>query len=57
MSDTFVEDRVIAVINQKLLLVYKAEEEFWKQRSRQLWLSLGDLNTGYFHAELETDSP
>lgn len=50
MSDTFVEDRVIAVINQKLLLAYKAEEEFWKQRSRQLWLSLGDLNTGYFHA-------
>lgn len=26
------------------------EESFSKQRSRQLWLSLGDANTGYFHA-------
>lgn len=50
MSDPAVEDSMIASINRNLLLAYKAEEEFWKQRSRQLWLSLGDLNTGYFHA-------
>ena len=37
-------------INQELREAYKAEEEFWRQRSRILWLSLGDKNTGYFHS-------
>lgn len=41
---------LILAINNKLLLAYKAEEEYWKQRSRQLWLTLGDKNFGYFHA-------
>jgi len=40
----------IHTLNQKLLLAYKREEEFWKQRSRQLWLTLGDKNSGFFHA-------
>ena len=50
MSNTFADDNLISPINQSLLLAYKAKEEFWKQRSRQLWVVLGDLNTGYFHA-------
>ena len=37
-------------INQELREAYKAEEKFWRQRSRILWLSLGDKNTGYFHS-------
>lgn len=41
---------LIASINSNLQQAYRAEEEFWKQRSRQLWLALGDKNTGYFHA-------
>lgn len=35
----------ISEIKSNLLKVYKQEEEYWKQISRQLWLTLGDANT------------
>lgn len=41
---------LIQDIATKLNAAYLAEEEYWQQRSRQLWLKLGDRNTGYFHA-------
>lgn len=37
-------------INADLKAAYLAEESYWKQRSRNLWLSLGDKNSGFFHA-------
>lgn len=43
-------DSLLTRINASLESTYKEEEKFWKQRSRQLWMCLGDKNTGYFHA-------
>lgn len=50
LSKETANDCLISSLNTQLLLAYKAEEEYWKQRSRQLWLILGDKNTGFFHA-------
>lgn len=44
------DTRLIQDIATKLNAAYLAEEEYWKQRSRLLWLKLGDRNTGFFHA-------
>ena len=41
---------MIREINTALNEAYRAEEAFWKQRSRLLWLQLGDRNSGFFHA-------
>lgn len=41
---------LIQAINPDLAMAYRSEEEFWRQRNRQLWLSLGDKNICYFHA-------
>lgn len=46
MLSTTPDESLIHELNLKLLHLYKEEEEFWKQ----LWLALGDSNTGYFHA-------
>ena len=29
---------------------YKDEEEYWHQKSRNMWYSAGDLNTKFYHA-------
>lgn len=48
-SDAPDENRILE-INKNLLKAYQTEEAYWKQRSRNLWLTLGDSNSGYFHA-------
>ena len=50
MSDPQGDDKVIYDLNHSLMVAYKAEEEFWRQKSRIMWLFLGDKNSGYFHA-------
>ncbi|CAA7045734.1 unnamed protein product [Microthlaspi erraticum] len=50
MSSNVSSDNLIFQINKELKESYQAEEEYWRQRSRQMWLSLGDKNSGYFHA-------
>lgn len=50
MSSSTIEEELVQMIQEELKKSYMAEEEYWKQRSRQLWLTLGDKNTGYFHA-------
>lgn len=50
MTEIISNEELIYQINSDLLQTYKKEEAFWTQKSRQLWLTLGDSNTSYFHA-------
>ena len=50
LSEPFQDTAKIQDINKQLTAAYLAEEDYWRQRSRLLWLKLGDRNTGYFHA-------
>ncbi|CAA7021653.1 unnamed protein product [Microthlaspi erraticum] len=50
MMDIQHNTEIIEELNRELGKAYREEEAFWKQRSRQLWLALGEQNTSYFHA-------
>ena len=40
----------ILEVSRKLQDAYKDEEEYWHQKSRNMWHSSGDLNTKFYHA-------
>lgn len=50
MSDPNPDENRLKELNDELKKTYTLEEDNWRQRSRQLWLNLGDKNTGFFQA-------
>lgn len=50
LSSSTGDDVLISRLNKELISAYKAEEEFWRQRSRIIWLASGDKNSQFFHA-------
>jgi hypothetical protein len=37
-------------LDEQLMHLLSAEEEYWRQRGRQNWILHGDANMTYFHA-------
>ena len=40
----------ILEVSRKLQDAYMDEEEYWHQKSRNMWYAYGDLNTKFYHA-------
>ncbi|XP_048609324.1 uncharacterized protein LOC125585043 [Brassica napus] len=49
-SDDTRSQEDIVEVSRKLQEAYKDEEEYWQQKSRNMWYSSRDLNTKFYHA-------
>lgn len=47
--DTTVSINMIHVLQRQLNQAYSDEEEFWRLKSRNRWLKLGERNTKFYH--------
>jgi hypothetical protein len=41
------------VLQKSLHQAYRTEEDYWRVKSRNLWLQAGDKNTTFFHKQVE----
>ena len=51
LTSTSHDPVLIGNLTTRLEKAFKDEEEFWRQRSRIMWLQAGDRNSSYFHAK------
>ena len=42
-----------AELQQKYHKACLSEEEYWRQKSRSIWLKVGDRNTSFFHKQAQ----
>lgn len=47
-SSTSPDFVLIRELKDKIGKAFKEEEEYWKQKSRDKWLVIGDINTSFF---------
>ena len=49
-SDDNITQEEILEVSRKLQDTYKDEEDYWHQKSRNMWYTTRDLNTNFYHS-------